>query len=278
MTQSPYTPPSGPQSQHFGYYAGSQEPDPLAPARRASVLMWVLGGLMMLLGVCNVVTAFASPMEEVLHRQEAMMPSGQTPPLTAEQFRIATIAMAGVIFVIGAIVLTLGSGVRAGRSGAIVGSMVIAGVIELVLALSLLIMMIAALKAPALGGFACVFAIPFGLFALLLVWLARSVHAAGRIRAMQQQYAMQYWQYQQQQQAYGQGYGTPGVPPPPQGYVPQPPGYASPGQPSYSPQPQSPQSPSEYSGFTPPPPQEPFPAASPPPTPPGDRDEPPSRG
>jgi hypothetical protein len=62
--------------------------------------------------------------------------------------------------------------------------------------------------------------VPLGVLVLQLVWLISALRAGSQLAMAQQQYQAQYWQYQQNMQAYG-GYVPPQTPPPSAGGNPQ---------------------------------------------------------
>ena len=107
--QSPYNPPPFPQT--YGYAPPNQS----NAARRAGALMMVLGGLILLLGLMNLITSLAVPADEIVQRQKTMMPA---PPSGEFQFSAnatKTIAIVcGFLTVFtGALFLILAIGVRA---------------------------------------------------------------------------------------------------------------------------------------------------------------------
>ena len=65
----PYQPPPGPP----GYSAHPGFVDPLAPARKAAVMCWVLGGLGLLCGLCLNGVAFLAPPEAMVQELRARL-------------------------------------------------------------------------------------------------------------------------------------------------------------------------------------------------------------
>ncbi len=243
----PYQQPPYPNQGPFDFYRPAA--NPLGPARRASVLMFVLcgigllcGGFMTLFGVIMTPQMIAqAPNSAQLHEVESQLGgiSLQTMMLVA-----------GIICIIPSILYgVMGFLVRGGRTGSVVVSIVLTA-LTLVLIFIQVLGGIAKGGDPAsLGAALCMMGIPLVLCIVLLVTLVKALRAAPSVDAMQQQFQAQYWQSMQQQQAAQLGYGY-GMPP---GY-----GYAAP--PTQPPAPPG-QGPVDYQAPLMPPP--------PPPAPPG---------
>jgi hypothetical protein len=262
---SPYPAPGAPQPQqvpaapygyNFDYYQPYGQPtgDPLGPARRAGMLMYVLGGLLAVVGACNGVSSLATSPQQILQQQAEFMPAGQQSPLSPEATRTMAVVFAVLTLGLGIGLILLGTWVRRGSLGAAWTGIVLTGGAVLLLLLMVLATIVAgASGSPILFVATCVFVIPLALFGLQLVWLIQAARAAPRVAAMrnhQQNYQAQLWQYQQQQQQpYAQGgyatasapmqpspYGTGGAP---QGYAtaPPPPPQATPPPPAPPPPP-----------------------------------------
>ncbi|MGB7160360.1 MAG: hypothetical protein WBD40_19990 [Tepidisphaeraceae bacterium] len=216
MSQYPSPPPYSPPPQQpgygydFSYYQPQQ--DPLAPARRASIMMFVLGGLMALFGACNLISSLVMPADQVLAQQESLL-GGQPSPMSAEAIQALSAFMAISVCVVGVTIIVLGVSVRRGGMGAVVGAIIVSSIVTLFLLLILVIAIIgAATISPLYGGFACVVCLPLLPFVVLLSWLVQAARAAPRIAMMKSQYQQQLWQYQQQQQMYQAGYLAPPAP------------------------------------------------------------------
>ena len=95
---------------------------------------------------------------------------------------------------------------RRGGIGSTVAALVLALVLLMILGLALLAMLILGLSQPIMFAMACLPGIPFAMLILLCVWLVGALRATRQTSLAQQQYAAQYWQYQQNAQAHG-GYG-----------------------------------------------------------------------
>jgi hypothetical protein len=141
------------------------------------------------------------------------------PQANEQVMQTAMYVMTGGIFFAAIIVFVLAVFVRGGSKAAIIISLVLASLVELFLGLQIAIGVFQATQMhsqdAAVGS--CIFVVIFALFALMILFLIQAMRASDQVRA--QQYAMQYWQYAQQQ-AYQQqqgGYAYPHQyqPPPP---------------------------------------------------------------
>jgi hypothetical protein len=212
---SPYSPPPY-YPQYAGYYA---QRDLLAPARRASWLMFALAAMLCFCGVCmggiSRVNLNDLPPESRMEfdRIESQL---KNTGLSLKTMLIITGAMA---FVPGIAMAVLAIFVR--RGGIV--SLVLSLALDCVLILGVAFIMLSSLAAgpQAMAGI-CVWAFPMAGFILLMVWLIQAMRAGPQITSQQSQYAAYYQQYQQAQQAYLQTYGY-AAPPAPQQQQQQPP-------------------------------------------------------
>ncbi len=208
---SPYYPPNV----SLNYAA---PPDLLAPARRASVLMWILGPLGMLLGTCfismpMILRAAPGPQADQMRQQFS---EAAHAPIDV------VFPVAGVICLIPSVLLiVLGFFVRRGRRGPTLSASILVGLMTGYW----LINTVAGLfsqRLDAKSGFAICMGLGIvSVFGLLLSWLVAAFRVSGKVATAQQQYAAQYWQYQQNMQAYAQQQqqGYPTSPYAPQGYA-----------------------------------------------------------
>jgi hypothetical protein len=200
---SPYSPP--PQYSYGVNYADLHS----GPAKRASVLMWVLSGLTVLGGICCfgfglMIPKFLESAPEVLR---PLQESGKVPP---GMFQIIFMIVGGVAIVFAIIFAVLAKFVRSGNMVAMVISLVLTCLLILYFTFNTISAMVTMAGQPSqLMGGLCVTLIPLILFILLLVWLIQAMKAGPQMSAAQSQYAAYYQQYQQQQQAYQQQYGFP---------------------------------------------------------------------
>jgi hypothetical protein len=249
----------------FSQFAPPGQDDLLAPARRAGILMIVLGVLIALMGACNGGSALLLTPEKMAENQAAMRQLGwPDSPIKPETTRIASAIAGGLTLLVGIIFIVNGAYVRRGTSASITIGMVVTGGVALLVGGLFLMAAIGLLVSPVVAAaMLCVLVVPLALLVWLLTWLIAAARNNPRVAYARQQYQAQFYQYHQYQQAYA-GYAG-GVPLPPSGYAPV--GYG----PAQAPPPTSPANL---------PPQQ---AASPPPTPssfdrppqPGGPDEPP---
>jgi hypothetical protein len=191
--------------------------DLLAPARRAGVLMIILGALTIVIGLCMGFFSAMLPtmLDQMQPEQREMFDQMQQqlpPPFTLSR---VFMIMAVTMLVVGLLYIILGLLVRRGGLGMVITSIVLTSLVSLFL----LATSAQSLFHPngAMGG--CMTIVALGLFILLLVWLIQAARTSSRIPQMQSNYQAQYQQYLQTQQMYGQagyGYGTPQPTAPPQ--------------------------------------------------------------
>lgn len=199
----------------FNYYAPAF--DFLAPARRASIGMFVLAAFGLLCGVCAGAVVWFVPIDQMLQQlQQAGYPlpepQGQFSPEQLIRFRL--VVMSGLVVALGIAFIVLGIFVRRGRKWAAIVSLVICLPLLLYTLLSMLLAVPIALKSPAMLPGMLVVLIPAILLGLIVAWLFQTIRVAPQLAAQQQQMLAQMWQYQQQQTAYV-GYNQPQVAPAP---------------------------------------------------------------
>jgi hypothetical protein len=242
----PYQPPPGP----LGYQPQPGYFDPLAPAKRAAVMCWVLGALGLLCGLCLNGIAFLAPLDTLVEEARKNIPPEQLKALgnmdLAQLVKIVYAGMGIVTLLIAIVLLIVGGFVRRGGRGAIITGLVIHIGMALFCAFVILVGLIQAATVSPAALVAVVIWLAIGAaIAVTIYWLAQALRASGAAAHQLQAY---YWHLQQQQgfqppQGYGYGYGygygaapQPGTPPAPQqslGPMPPPPG--SQGQQSSSP-------------------------------------------
>lgn len=213
----PPPPPSTPQQQppqpglSFDYYrpAGGGGPLPagdpgdlLAPARRASTLMFVLGGLALLAAGCTGMMAAANPFEQMPPEQlEAVRRAEAQLKMSA---RTMMAVSAGVMLVGAGGYLAMAAWVRRGGSSAVITALVVTALVTFLMAVNTLSGVAQAGAGPEMAMSACVLLLATGACGLLLYWLFQAAKAAKAVDAARQQFAAQFWQSRQQQAAYGQ--------------------------------------------------------------------------
>lgn len=190
-------------------------PDPQAPARRAGMLMFVLGVLSMLGGVCLFGFGWAYPMDKLPPEQAQIFQ--QVEKESGIQVRQIFIAMGAILALPALLMLILGLFVRRGGLGSIVTSLVLVGLMILFGAMNLLMGILQTVRGMqgAASGL-CIMIVPLALLVVLLVMLIQAARNAGQVRAGRQ-FTHPYWPQPYSQGLYGGGaspYVSP-LPPPP---------------------------------------------------------------
>jgi len=198
----PYSPPDQPHHPAYAYGYDPAEPL-LAPARRASVLIYVIAAVGMICGLCVGAVGLLGPLQR-LAAESGLQSAAAELGLPAEQLlKIVYLAIAVLTMIWSLLLAVLGPFVRRGGLGAIVTAIVLVTVALLVLLANLLtgVAQTRGHGAAALVAGLLVLIVPTGLLGVLLAWLIQAARAAPAIRAarwQQMQYSSQYWQYQQQ--------------------------------------------------------------------------------
>lgn len=218
MTQypSPYSPPPYPPQGYVTAYGYGPSEDLFAPARRAGILMIVLGALTIVIGLCMGLGGAMLPqmMDQMPADQRQMFDQMQQQLPPSITLSGIFLVFACVMVVVGLLYIVLGLFTRRGGLGIVITSIVLTTLVSLVL----LVSTIGSLTHPGQAMGACTTVIALALFVLLLAWLVQAARATSRISQMQADYQAQYQQYLRAQQMYGQqgyGYGAPQAPPPP---------------------------------------------------------------
>ena len=217
----PYPPPYPPQQPPY-YGAPPPSPEELqAPARRAGVMMIVLGTLAVLLGLLSAYrantfdTAEWSRAPEVRQQLEQQFAAFERAGISP---RTVLLVFAAIPLVLGAALGALGFLVRGGGIVPIAVSIALASLLVLLFGVAL------AATASQGGMFMviglCSYVVPLALMVLLLVWLVQAARAAAPLAWARQAAQGQLAQYQGQQQQYFQQPSAPGGPAAP----PRPPG------------------------------------------------------
>lgn len=189
---SQYPPPNTPP---FDYARPNQPVDPshplLAPARRAAVLMFILGGLVVVCGLCFGVAGWIIPSETLVPASgldPAQLQKIESSGMSVSSFLHLVFSCAGVIaLVAGVSLLVLGMNVRRGRRGAIVAAMVICGLITLYLLVNFAVVCGKFISQPD-TGFVANLAVAIAViaaFGLLLACLYQALQACAKVRSLQ---------------------------------------------------------------------------------------------
>ncbi len=201
---SPYAGPPAP------YYppAGAGSP----AARRAGLLMFILGPITLLMGGCFMCVAAALPaMAQQPSTARQVDDLRAKMPLPAGVSLEAFLAVIGVVVAVpGIALLVLGAFVRRGRRWAVVTSLVLTGLVLLWLAANVLeaVLHLGSDGNQLLGG--CVGVLFTAAFGLLLAWLIAALRGGAAAADPYQQYLSQYYYHQQMAQAYAAPQQPPG--------------------------------------------------------------------
>jgi hypothetical protein len=196
--------------QNPGYYA-PYPIDLLRPAKRAGLLMIIIGAVTVMLAMCMVGVGQLLKSMAVPPELAAQIQQLESKGITVGEY----FAVVGGIFLIFAIAeIVLGIFVRLGKTIAIILSMIGTSIVLILLALTILFAILGSLSqaGPQMIFGAILWFVPLVLLGLQLMWLIGASRGNSRVALAQQQYQAQYWQYQQNMQAYS-GYGQ--LPPPP---------------------------------------------------------------
>ncbi len=200
-------PPPFPQQPHRpGQYANHDNPyytgsalDPLRPARFASVTLYVLGGLILLMSTCCLSTvALWDTITSNPQFTQSLSANGADFNQIRNLFAVVTLFLG----VLGIAYIALGYFVRRGGMGSVVTALVMASLVALFLVLLVITAIVRAKQTPE-GIVGVVFwLIPLTLHLLLGYWLIQTLRNADQIGALR------YWE---QQGGYGAaGYGAAG--------------------------------------------------------------------
>ncbi|MDB5321360.1 MAG: hypothetical protein JWN40_2991 [Phycisphaerales bacterium] len=254
MSQFPYSPPP-----HVPYGYPQQDPlgHLLAPAKRASVCMFVLSGMMI---PCGLLMGLMSAMISKADLSQLPPESAAMLRQAEQQFAAAGITLSGffgfvavAMVVMGVLALILGVMVRKGGLGSIVSSIIICCLLGLMAGLSVIGGLSGAAQgqAQAMLG-TCMWGVLLVLLIFALVSLFQAAKNSGQLNAYRMGYQAQMQQYQQNV------HGYPGQQPSQQPQNWQQPGPGQQwGQPAWPPQPQQPPPPQQNWPPPPPPPSNP---------------------
>jgi hypothetical protein len=205
VSQYPYSPPP---NVPYGYPQQDPLRHLLGPAKRASVCLFVLGGLMV---PCGLLMGFSAMFF-------AKADFSQLPPESAAMFhqmeqQFASIGVSAVSFlsasavvslILGVVLVILGAVVRRGGLGSIVTSIIICCLFGLVAGLMAIggISGISQGRDQAMPG-TCISGVLLALLIFALVSLFQAARNSGQLNAYRMGYQAQMQQYQQNPQMYG---------------------------------------------------------------------------
>ena len=229
---SQYPPPYPPQQ--FPYPGGAPVPyyrsadDLLRPAKRAGVVMIVLGVLFVIIGLLYAAVSYLLGRADIMSTPESQAFQQRFQELETQMggnVSVETMLLyaGGALLAVGAVVGTLGVLVRSGRRGPVITSLVITIGLTIIVGLmtlgSIANSLLKGVPADQLAGGLCVSLVPLVLLVMALVWLIQAARAAPDVARAQQQVQNQSWpQYGQQQYYQPPGPSAPGPPPGAGGY------------------------------------------------------------
>lgn len=202
----------------------------LRPAKIASVILWVLGGVGMLCGVCVGAVAWVLPLDRTVQEIRLKLTPDQEQQLgNVDLVQVLKIIFtgAGALALIASIMLIITAAfVRKGSRGAAITALVECILIVLWCILCVCGGLVQVGKGVAGGGLGAAVWLAVAIaVGVAIYWLVRALQVSGMVR-QQQQYQAQYMRYMQQHANYGQGgygYGAPATGPPPPPPLPPPP-------------------------------------------------------
>lgn len=169
--------------------------DPLAPARRASLTMFVLGGLGLACGLCFGAAVTLS-FDQIMAQQGALPPL--PPGVTYALLQKILIAFAAVALIANVALIALGLFVRKGSAPASTIGIVLTSLFVLYFGGNSIL----ALVGPYGPVAALVSLVITAVYGMQLYFLVQALRASSNVKHMQAAYQAQYWQYMQQQQTY----------------------------------------------------------------------------
>src|SRR5687768_16291998 len=209
--QPPYQPPSAGYPSFDYYY--QQQPDFLAPARRAATMLYVIGALALLSSFCCI--GAGSMLPRLMQNPDFAGRMQAIPGITPEMMRLATFTIGGGALVFGVVLIVLGTFVARGGKGAASAALVLAIQAAMFLLLNLVQPIIMRGRAADVVVSPCILVFPLALMLTLIAWLITAINASDQ--AMAARYA-QYWQQYAQQgrmPSDNQALPPPQQPPPP---------------------------------------------------------------
>lgn len=214
--QQPYPPyPEPGYTPQYGFMPYYMTPPDalLGPARRASLMLFLLAAIFLLFGTCVggiIFSANADTMNTVLADMKRMNPQ-QADMLTPNFVRTTYGVLAAVVVLTGVVTVILGVVVRGGRMAAAIVSLVLILVPALVLVVMLLGTLVAAIGNPEVLLGALLLLVPLVLIAMTAIFLVGAIRAAPQIEAARRQMGAMHQHQQMQYQAYLQQQPPPQV-------------------------------------------------------------------
>lgn len=203
MSQYPYNAPGPVPYGGYGYYQQNPLETLLAPAKRASIFLFIMGGLMIPCGILMGLVSFAD-FSQLSGPQAAQL------ELLESEFSTLGWTVKGFFQVLGAILLVpgvllvvLGVMVRRGGMGSVVSSIIVCCLMALLAGFATIS---GILQAGQGGGQAimgaCIWGVMLTMLIITLVFLFQAAKNSGQLSLYRAQYESQMYQAQQNQQMY----------------------------------------------------------------------------
>lgn len=190
-------------------YPWHAAPDLLAPARRASLMMFLIGGFLLLGGLCMGVAGAlfdqfpAEQREEIDKKLEAQ----------GLDFKTQAVTMAVVMGTPGLALFVLAFFVRRGGFGSAVTAMVVASILAMLAGLSLVGNGLQAVSGNSSAALeACMMLGLLSALTLLIIFLVQALRAASQAAVMRSHFQQPMWPYAGQPPMHPQGFYPPPMP------------------------------------------------------------------
>lgn len=178
-------------------------------------MMWVLGALGLLFGLCMTGMLFLAPLDVIVKQARASMPPEQLKQMgdvdLVRMVKILYGTAGGVVIALSVLLLVLGFFVRRGGKPAIISSVVVFAGLALFALFGILSGLAqAAMGMPVMLVAAVIWLVLGAVFALAIVWLVQAIRASAAAQQLQAYYGpLQEQQSLQPQTGYGYAYSAP---------------------------------------------------------------------
>ena len=195
----------------------------LAPARRASVMLFIFGALAFVGGLVIAIVPWLVPPDQIMAESRMSMP--QLPPnITIGEILGAYTTLGVFAVIIGVVLIVVGVFVRRGRRWACITALALCSLAIAYFTLNLLLTLAQGSQGiPRLAAAGCFGIGVIAILLLALAWLVQALRVTSQGSLAQQQIQMQMWQLQQPPvppsptsgEGWQRGYGMSPPPPPP---------------------------------------------------------------
>jgi len=178
-------------------------------------MMWVLGALGLLFGLCMTGMLFLAPLDAIVKQARASMPPEQLRQVgdvdLVRMVKILYGTAGAIVIAVSLLLLVLGIFVRRGGKPSIISSLVVFAGLTLFALFGILSGLAqAAMGAPVMLLAAVIWLVLGAVFALAIVWLVQAIRAGAAAQQLQAYYGqLQQQQSIQPQTGYGYAYSTP---------------------------------------------------------------------